>query len=547
MKIFIFVVIIKHSMKLIVVTGGVISGLGKGITTSSIAKILQEKGLKVNIIKIDPYINYDAGTMNPYQHGEVFVLDDGTEVDLDLGNYERFLDIPLNGENNITTGKVYKTVIEKERKGEYLGKTVQIIPHITDEIKRRIYRVAKTSGADVVLIEVGGTVGDIESMPFLEALRQIGREVGEENRLFVHTTLVPVLDVVGEQKTKPTQHSVKELRSIGISPDIIVGRCSVPLTKETKEKISNFCDVPIDAVISAPDAKTSVYEVPIMLEEQNLSEYISKKLRIDGRKPDMRKWREFLERLENPEEEVTIGVVGKYVHLKDSYLSHKESFIHASAHLRTKVNIRWIDSEALENGTEGLQSLHGILIPGGFGARGTEGKIMAARFARENGIPFLGICLGFQMAVVEFARNVLGYDDANSTEFVPDTTHPVIDLLPEQRRVNELGGTMRLGSQKVILDENSRAYRLYGEKIIYERHRHRYEVNEEYIREIESHGMKFTGKDETGRKMEIFELEGHPFYMASQFHPEFKSRPLKPSRLHLGLVQAALEYKRSHR
>jgi len=533
-------------MKLIVVTGGVISGLGKGITTSSIAKILQQKGLKVNVIKIDPYINYDAGTMNPYQHGEVFVLDDGTEVDLDLGNYERFLDIPLNGENNITTGKVYKTVIERERKGEYLGKTVQIIPHITDEIKRRIYRVAKGSGADVVLVEVGGTVGDIESMPFLEALRQIGRELGEGNRLFVHTTLVPILDVVGEQKTKPTQHSVKELRSIGISPDIIVGRCKVPLTQETKEKISNFCDVPVEAVISAPDAKTSVYEVPMLFEEQNLSEYISKKLKIDGRKPDLVKWKEFVERLENPDDEVTIGVVGKYVNLKDSYLSHKEAFIHSSAFLKVRINIKWIDSENLENGRENLRGLHGILIPGGFGVRGTEGKIKAAKYARENKIPFLGICLGFQMAVVEFARNVLGYEDANSTEFFPDTKHPVIDLLPEQRGVNELGGTMRLGSQKVLINEDSKAYKLYGERIIYERHRHRYEVNESYINEIESHGMRFTGKDETGRKMEIFELEDHPFYMASQFHPEFKSRPLKPSRLHLGLAMAALEYKRSH-
>ena len=542
---------IKGSMKLIVITGGVISGLGKGITTSSIAKILKEKGLKVNIIKIDPYINYDAGTMNPYQHGEVFVLDDGTEVDLDLGNYERFLDQSLNNENNITTGKVYKTVIEKERRGEYLGKTVQIIPHITDEIKRRIYNVAKNSGSDVILIEVGGTVGDIESMPFLEALRQIGRELGEGNRLFIHTTLVPILDVVGEQKTKPTQHSVKELRAIGISPDIIIGRCKIPLTKETKEKISNFCDVPYEAVISAVDAKNSVYEVPMIFEEQNLSEYISKKLKIDGRKPDLSKWKEFLENISNPIDEINIGVVGKYVNLKDSYLSHKEAFIHASAELRLKINIKWIDSETLENNNEDnyedLNGLHGILIPGGFGVRGTEGKIKAAKYARENNIPFLGICLGFQMAVVEFARNVLGYNDANSTEFYPNTKHPVIDLLPEQKNIVDLGGTMRLGSQKVILKEGSKAFSIYGEKVIYERHRHRYEVNESYIEEIESKGMKFTGFDETGRKMEIFELENHPFYMASQFHPEFKSRPLKPSKLHLAFVKAAYEYKKSHK
>jgi len=533
-------------MKLIVVTGGVISGLGKGITTSSIGKLLQVRGLKVTVIKIDPYINYDAGTMNPYQHGEVFVLDDGTEVDLDLGNYERFLDISLTTENNITTGKVYQSVIEKERKGDYLGKTVQIIPHITDEIKRRIKRVANLTNADVVLVEVGGTVGDIESMPFLEALRQLGRELGEGNRLFIHTTLVPIIDVVGEQKTKPTQHSVKELRALGIQPDMIVGRCKIPLTKEAKEKISDFCDVPLEAVISAPDAKRSVYEVPVMFEEQRVDEYIEKKLNIDGTKTDLGKWKEFLSKLYYPKDEVTIAIVGKYIHLKDSYLSHIESFTHVSSALEVKINLKWIDSEALENGKENLEGVHGILIPGGFGVRGTEGKILAAKYARENKIPFLGICLGFQMAVVEFSRNVLNYEDANSTEFYPNTKHPVIDLMPEQKNVDNLGGTMRLGSQKVILKKGSITENLYGTEIIYERHRHRFEVNPDYIKEIEDHGMIFTGMDETGRRMEVFEVKDHPFYVGSQYHPEFKSRPLNPSKLHYGLVLNALKYKKSH-
>ncbi len=530
-------------MKFIIVTGGVISGLGKGITTSSIAKLMQAKGLNVIIIKIDPYINYDAGTMNPYQHGEVFVLDDGAEVDLDLGNYERFLDISLKGENNITTGKIYLSVIEKERKGEYLGKTVQIIPHVTDEIVERIKTIGRNY--DLTVIEIGGTVGDIESMPFLESMRQLRRELGDENVLFVHTTLVPIIDVVGEQKTKPTQHSVRELRSLGIQPDIIVGRCRVPLTNETKEKISSFCDVPLNAVISAPDAKRSIYEVPVMFEEQKLDEYIDKKLKLNRGSPNLNSWKEFLSNLYTPESDVTIAIVGKYVNLKDSYLSHMESFIHVSSHLRVKVNIKWVDSELYETGKEDLSNVDGIVIPGGFGQRGTEGKILAAKYARENKIPFLGICLGFQMAVVEFSRNVLGYRDANSTEFIPDTKHPVIDLMEEQRNIDKYGGTMRLGAQKVIIKENSISYSLYNKTVIYERHRHRYEVNPKYIEEMERAGMIFTGVDETGIRMEIFELKNHPFYIGTQFHPEFKSRPLNPSRMHLGLVKAAMEYKRS--
>ncbi len=529
-------------MKYIVVTGGVISGLGKGITTSSIAKILQSRGLKVTAIKIDPYLNYDAGTMNPYQHGEVFVLDDGGEVDLDLGNYERFLDVNLSSEHNITTGKVYLTVIQRERKGEYLGNTVQIIPHITEEIKRRIKKIAIESMSDVIIIEVGGTVGDIESMPFLEAMRQLRMEEGEKNVFFVHTTLVPSIDVVGEQKTKPTQHSVKELRSLGIQPDMIVGRAKEKLTEETRRKISLFCDVPYEAVVSAPDAK-SIYEVPLIFEKQGVGEYILGKMQLRGERPRWKEWKRYLDRLYNPKDEVTIGIVGKYVHLKDSYISHRESFTHVASALKTKVNLRWVDSEDLEEkGVELLEGVHGILIPGGFGPRGTEGKIMAAQYAREKKIPFLGVCFGFQLATIEFARHVLGYEEANSTELA-STEHPVIDLLPEQRNVDKLGGTMRLGAQKVIIEEGSMAHRIYGKKVIYERHRHRYEVNPEYIEEFEKNGLHFSGKDESGTRMEIFELKDHPFYMGSQFHPEFKSRPLRPSPLHMALVRAALESK----
>ncbi len=530
-------------MKYIVVTGGVISGLGKGITTSSLGKILQARGLKVTAIKIDPYLNYDAGTMNPYQHGEVFVLDDGGEVDLDLGNYERFLDTNLTSDHNITTGKVYLTVIERERKGEYLGSTVQIIPHITEEIKRRIKKIAMQTMADVVLIEVGGTVGDIESMPFLEAMRQLRMEEGERNVFFVHTTLVPVVSVVGEQKTKPTQHSVKELRSLGIQPDMIVGRSREPLSEETRRKISLFCDVPYEAVISAPDAR-SIYEVPLIFEEQGVGEYILGKMQIRGRTPRWKEWKKYLDRLFNPRDEITIAIVGKYVHLKDSYISHKESFTHVASFLRLKINLKWIDSEDLEDeGTTLLDGVDGILIPGGFGPRGTEGKIMAAQYARENGIPFLGVCFGFQLATIEFARHVLGYEDANSTELAR-TEYPVIDLLPEQRGVDKLGGTMRLGAQKIIIEKGSMAHSIYGTTEIYERHRHRYEVNPDYIEEFEKHGLHFSGRDESGIRMEIFELKGHPFFMGSQFHPEFKSRPLKPSPLHLALAKAALEYKK---
>jgi len=536
-----------ETMKYIFVTGGVISGLGKGITASSIGRLFKSRGLKVTAIKIDPYLNIDAGTMNPFEHGEVYVLDDGGEVDLDLGNYERFLDISLGSDHNITTGKVYRTVIEKERVGEYLGKTVQIIPHITNEIKHRIKTVAEASGADVCIVELGGTVGDIESMPFLEAVRQMNTEMGRgENCLFVHTTLVPMMGTVGEQKTKPTQHSVKELRSIGIQPDIIVARSCAPLEYSIKRKISLFCDVPLEAVVSAPDAK-SIYEVPIILEEQGLTDYMLRRLRIEAPAKDLTEWREFLDRILYAHETVRIAVVGKYTDLADSYLSHIEAFHHAGAELKTRVEIHFFDSEKIEKDgiSKELACCNAILIPGGFGSRGIEGKIMTARFAREKRVPFLGVCLGFQIATIEVARDLLGLDAANSTEIDPDTKNPVIDILPEQKGVRHKGASMRLGAQNVLIKEGSRAAQLYRATEVMERHRHRYEVNPEFVNVLESVGWKFTGRSEDGVKMEIGELDGHPYFVASQFHPEFKSRPRKPSPLHLGLVRAAIENKKA--
>ena len=532
-------------MKYIIVTGGVLSGLGKGITVSSIGRLLKAKGFNVTAIKIDPYLNCDAGTMSPFQHGEVFVLEDGGEVDLDLGNYERFLDENLTSEHNITTGKVYLSVIEKERKGEYLGKTVQIIPHITNEIKRMIKDVAESSKIDIALIELGGTVGDIESMPFLEAVRQLHREVGnKENCVFVHTTLVPIISVVGEQKTKPTQHSVKELRAIGIQPDFIVARGERPLEYEIKKKISLFCDVPLEAVISAPDT-ASIYQVPLLFEEQGLTDYLLRRLGIESKEKDMRKWKLFLDRLMNPKKEVDIAVVGKYTHLADSYISHIEAFHHAGANADAKVNIAWVESENIEkyDAKKYLKGVNGVIIPGGFGERGIEGKILTAKYARENKIPFLGVCLGFQLATIEFCRNVMGLKKANSTEFDSKTPYPVVDLLPEQREIDEKGATMRLGSHPVLIKRDSIAYELYKKENIFERHRHRYEINPEFIDKIEKYGLHYTGRSPDNRRMEILELKDHPFFIASQFHPEFKSRPNEPSRLHLGLVRAAINHK----
>lgn len=525
-------------MKYIIVTGGVMSGLGKGITAASIGRILKNKGFNVTAIKIDPYINIDAGTMSPYQHGEVFVLKDGGEVDLDLGNYERFLDIELTREHNITTGQVYQTVIEKERRGDYLGKTVQIIPHITNEIKERIRKVSKKSGADICIIEVGGTVGDIESMPFLEAVRQMHSEEKEEDIIFVHVTLVP-LDTQGEQKTKPTQHSVKELRSLGLQPDAIVARCKEPVLADTKSKIALFCDVPASAVVSAHDA-SDIYYVPALMEKEGLSDYLMQKLKITE-KGISHEWDILMKKMASIDREIRIAVVGKYSHLGDSYISINEALKHAGIECSCRVKVDWLDAEEFEKKPSEIDILHkynGILVPGGFGVRGTEGKVLAIRFARENNIPYLGLCLGMQLAVIEFARNVLGLTDANSSELAK-TEHPVIDLLPEQENIKNLGGTMRLGNCEAVLVEGSLASKLYGSRTLIERHRHRYEVNPKYIKMIEEKGMKFTGKND--HRMEIAEIPGHKFFFSSQFHPEFRSRPGKPSPPFLAFVRAAIQ------
>ncbi|MCD6383236.1 MAG: CTP synthase (glutamine hydrolyzing) [Thermoplasmata archaeon] len=539
-------------MKYVIVTGGVLSGLGKGITASSIGVLLKSAGLKVTAIKIDPYLNCDAGTMNPYEHGEVFVLDDGGEVDLDLGNYERFLDIDLTSDHNITTGKIYRSVIEKERKGLYLGKTVQIVPHIVNEIKSTIRRVARKSKADVCIIEVGGTVGDIESMPFLEAVRQLKREEPEGNVLFVHVTLVPVVGVVGEQKTKPTQHSVKELRGIGIQPDIIVCRSDKRVTKKVKAKIALFCDVPEEAVISAHDV-SNIYEVPLLIHEQGITEYALKRLGLEGLKVDLSWWADIARKMTGAKERVRMALVGKYTGLKDSYLSYIRALEHAGAEEGVKVDIVWIDApeedkpdfeEKVKRMYRRLEKVDAILVPGGFGQRGIEGKIRAITFARERKIPFLGVCLGFQLSVIEFARGVLMMEGANSTEFDPNTPYPVVDLLPEQRGITQLGATMRLGRQRTIIKPGTMAHRLYGSTVAWERHRHRYEINPTFIEEIERGGYIFSGVSPDGQKMEIGEMRGHPFFMGCQFHPEFKSRPGRPSPMYVGLVRAAREYKR---
>ncbi|WP_407357042.1 glutamine hydrolyzing CTP synthase [Methanolobus sp. WCC5] len=528
-------------MKYIIVTGGVMSGLGKGITTASIGRNLKNKGYKVTAIKIDPYINIDAGTMSPFQHGEVYVLKDGGEVDLDLGNYERFLDTELTREHNLTTGKIYESVISKERRGEYLGKTVQIIPHITNEIKERVRKVAAKSGADICLIEVGGTVGDIESMPFLEAVRQMYREESRENIAFVHVTLVP-MDPQGDQKTKPTQHSVKELRELGLKPNIIVTRCPEPLLEGTISKISLFCDVPEEAVISAHDAN-DIYEVPLMLENEGLTDYIMKHLDLSSSQSDDA-WARMVERMHNLKDKVRIGIVGKYTHLEDSYLSISASIKHAAIECGVNYEVCWINAESFEENPEIVSSLaeyDGILVPGGFGERGTEGKINAIRFARENDIPYLGLCLGMQLSVIEFARHVAGLENANSTEFDEDTPYPVIDLLPEQETVVDMGATMRLGDYEADLKPGSLAEKIYGSSRIVERHRHRYEVNPNYVDKIETHGMVFSGKNRN--RMEIAEIPGKRFFFGSQFHPEFKSRPGNPSPPFRAFIQAMIDKK----
>jgi len=523
--------------KFIFVTGGVMSGLGKGITAASTGRLLKNAGFDVTAVKIDPYLNVDAGTMNPYQHGEVYVLEDGGEVDLDLGNYERFLDIDMTSDHNITTGKTYQHVIEKERAGDYLGKTVQIIPHITNDIKRRIREAA--DGTDVCIIEVGGTIGDIEGMPYLEALRQFAHEEPEENVLFAHVTLVPY-SKNGEQKTKPTQHSVKEVRSIGLQPDVIVGRCEDRLDPQTKEKIALFCDIPTEAVFSNPDVE-DVYHVPLMVEDEGLDQYVLEHFGLaDDALPKTDRtngWREIV----TTEKEGTIDValVGKY-DLEDAYMSIHESLKHAGFELGVDVDVHWVAAGELADGYAGqLDDVDGVIVPGGFGMRGSEGKIEAVRYARENDVPFLGLCLGFQMAVVEYARNVLGLDDAHSAEMNEDTPHPVIDILPEQYEVENMGGTMRLGKHTTVIEPETLAYDLYDDTSCSERHRHRYEVNPEYFDRFEDEPLVFSGT--AGNRMEILELDGHPFFLGTQFHPEYTSRPGQPSPPFLGLVEAVCD------
>jgi CTP synthase len=534
----------EQVVKYVFVTGGVLSSVGKGILTSSIGKILQARGLKVNVIKIDPYVNVDAGTMNPYMHGEVYVTDDGGETDLDLGWYERFLDLNLKMENNITTGLVYRAVIEKERRGDFLGRCVQIVPHVTNEIKHRIRGVAKDSGADVVLTEVGGTVGDIEGLPFLEAIRQMRLEEGYENTLYVHVALVPILDVTGEMKTKPLQHSVNELRRIGIQPDTIVARSPEMIDSEALGKIALFGTIPENAVFCSYNVP-SIYQVPLILDEQGMSDFICKRLGFSERSQDFKDWRSFVDAVLKPEHEVKIALVGKYANLADSYVSMSEAMKHAGAACKSRVRVNYIEAEKLEQNPDCakmFEGVDGIFVPYGFGPRGTEGKITAIRFARENDVPFLGICYGFQLAVIEFARDVCGLTDANSTEINPSSTHPVIDLMPEQRGIELKGATMRLGAHKIVVEPSTLAHCLYNSEV-YERHRHRFEVNLDYSEALRKNGLVFSGKSTDARRMEILELPDHFFFFASQFHGEFKSRPGRPDPEYYGFVKACLDKK----
>ena len=525
--------------KYIFVTGGVVSSLGKGITAASLGRLLKNRGLKVNIQKFDPYINIDPGTMSPYQHGEVFVTEDGAETDLDLGHYERFIDINLTQNSNVTTGQIYSAVISKERRGEYLGGTVQVIPHITNEIKERVFRAGRD--ADVVITEIGGTVGDIESLPFLEAIRQIRTDVGRDNVLYVHVTLVPYIKAAGEVKTKPTQHSVKELRSIGIQPNVIVCRTEHPLADDIKRKIALFCDIEPHAVIEARDAST-LYEVPLMLREQGLDDYVVDQLGLEAGPPDMTEWESLVQRVRSLSKTTEIAIVGKYVSLHDAYLSIVEALGHAGIDAGAEVKIRWISAEDVkpDNVAKLLEGVDGLLVPGGFGDRGIEGKITAIRYARENRLPFFGICLGMQLAVVEFARNMAGLEGAHSSEFNPETPHPVIDLMPEQKEIEDLGGTMRLGSYPCKLAPGSLGAKCYGSELVTERHRHRYEFNNEYRERLEKTGLRVSGTSPDGRLVEMIELTDHPWFLAVQFHPEFTSRPNRPQPLFREFVKAAL-------
>ncbi|MFY4775271.1 CTP synthase [Metabacillus sp. RGM 3146] len=528
--------------KYIFVTGGVVSSLGKGITAASLGRLLKNRGLSVTIQKFDPYINVDPGTMSPYQHGEVFVTGDGAETDLDLGHYERFIDINLTKLSNVTTGKIYSTVLKKERRGDYLGGTVQVIPHITNEIKERVFRSGRETNADVVITEIGGTVGDIESLPFLEAIRQIKSDIGRDNVMYIHCTLVPYLKAAGEMKTKPTQHSVKELRSLGIQPNVIVVRTEAPISQDMKDKIALFCDIDERAVIEATDADT-LYSVPLALQAQSFDQIVCEHLKLDCPEADMTEWKELVHKVTNLSSTTRIAMVGKYVELQDAYISVVEALRHAGYAYDADIDIKWINAEHVtdDNVQTMLADTDGILIPGGFGDRGIEGKIIAVKYAREHKVPFLGICLGMQVASIEYARNVLGLKGAHSSEIDPASPYPVIDLLPEQKDVEDLGGTLRLGLYPCKLDENSKAYEAYQDEVIYERHRHRYEFNNEFRQQMEDAGFIFSGTSPDGRLVEIIELKDHPWFVASQFHPEFTSRPTRPQPLFREFIHASLK------
>ena len=530
-------------MKYIFVTGGVVSGLGKGITAASLGRLLKARGIRVTMQKFDPYLNVDPGTMNPYQHGEVFVTDDGAETDLDLGHYERFIDESLSQNSNVTSGRIYWSVIQKERKGDYQGGTVQVIPHITNEVKERI-RKGK-AGYDVAIIEIGGTIGDIEGLPIIEATRQFAADVGRRNCVFIHVTLLPYLSVSKEQKTKPTQHSVKDLLSLGIQPDLIVCRSEIPIGADLKSKIALFCNIPRECVIENLDSPL-LYAVPMALEKEGLASWVCRRLGFPDVKPDLESWRQMVYALENPEHTVQIALVGKYAALHDAYLSIVEALTHGGAGIRAKVDIRWIDSDDLtdETAPAALQNIDGILVPGGFGSRGIEGKIAAARYAREQKIPFFGICLGMQIAIVEYARHVLGLADAHSAEFDPHTANPVIDLMPEQANVDQLGGTMRLGQYPCVLHETSRAFAAYQESLIHERHRHRFEVNNDYRDLLAGSGMLLSGTSPDNRIVEMIELPDHPWFVGCQFHPEFKSRPNRPHPLFAHFIREAHAFRK---
>lgn len=530
------------AVKYVFVTGGVVSGLGKGITAASLGRLLKMRGYSVTMQKFDPYINIDPGTMNPIQHGEVFVTDDGAETDLDLGHYERFIDESLTKQSNVTTGKVYWSVLSKERRGDFVGGTVQVIPHITNEIKERFYRNDGCDETKIAIIEVGGTVGDIESQPFLESIRQFQHDIGRENAILIHVTLLPYIKASGEMKTKPTQASVKELQGMGIQPDIIVCRTEIPMEEGIKEKIALFCNVPSAHVMQNLDVET-LYEAPLAMEKEHLADVACECLHLENRVPDLTEWETMVQALKNPVKEVKVALVGKYTALHDAYISVVESLKHGAVAHNAKVEIKWIPSEDLnkDNVDEILGDVTGILVPGGFGDRGIDGKILAIKYAREHKIPFLGLCLGMQLSLVEFARDVIGFKDAHSAELDPATTHPVIHLMPEQDGVEDLGGTLRLGSYPCVLAENSKAYELYGKKIVHERHRHRYEVNNYYRDDFVKAGMKLSGLSPDGRIVEMIELPDHPWFVATQAHPEFKSRPNRPHPLFKGFIGAALE------